>query len=252
MQTDQYVSGAYLEKNPDWHERDAAWKAAQVLRMVSRHGLVFDAVYDVGCGGGDVLAELQKAMGAQTRFAGFDVSPQAIALAKTKENDRLSFFNDGFPTSERSAPGLLLLLDVFEHVQDYLGFLKRLSADAGWVILHIPLDINAEAVLCRSKWMLHMRRQYGHLHYFTKETALATLADAGYEVVDWFYTDDQAAPQAWVPRGLKLRTLHEARKLAFRLHADSAVSVFDSFNLLVLARGARQSDGCDDDAIGRS
>jgi len=29
---------------------------------------------------------------------------------------------------------------------------------------------------------------YAHLHYFSKETALRTLEDAGYEVLDYFYT----------------------------------------------------------------
>lgn len=33
-----------------------------------------------------------------------------------------------------------------------------------------------------------MRRSVGHIHYFTKETALALLEDTGYRVIDHGYT----------------------------------------------------------------
>jgi SAM-dependent methyltransferase len=236
VQGDQYVNGAYLRKNPEWHEGDAPWKAAHVFRMISRHGLEFDTVCDVGCGSGGVLAELQKMMDSRTRFIGYDISPQAIALAKPRENDRLVFRNTDSATIEPSSRGLLLLLDVLEHVEDYIGFLRSMRSSAPWVILHIPLDMNVKAILRRSRWPLYMRHQYGHLHYFTRETALATLDYVGYDVVDWFYTDDKSIPEAQAPPRFSKRMAYEARRHLYRVHRDLAVSLFESFNLMVLAR----------------
>jgi SAM-dependent methyltransferase len=236
VQADQYVDGEYLRRNPEWHEGDAPWKAAEVSRMIKRHGLAFDTVCDVGCGCGGVLAELQKTMDETTRFVGFDISPQAIDLAKKKENERLCFRNGDPAQLQPESQRLLLLLDVFEHVEDYMGFLRSMRSLAPWVILHIPLDLNAKAVVRRSKWMLYMRARYGHLHYFTRETALATLADAGYDVVDWFYTDDKTIPGARPPARLTKRTAYETRRLLYRVNRDLAASVFESFNLMVLAR----------------
>lgn len=249
MQADQYVNGAYLAKNPDWHESDAPWKAAQVSRMISRHDLEVDTVCDAGCGSGGVLAELQKTMDSRTRFLGLDISPQAIALAKPRENGRLVFRNLDPATIEPDSQGLLLLLDVFEHVEDYIGFLRSMRSSAPWVILHIPLDMNVKAILHRSDWMLSMRRQYGHLHYFTRETALATLTDVGYDVVDWFYTDDRSIPGVQAPPRFRSRMSYEARRLLYRVDRDLAVSLFDSFNLTVLARTDRASTSVGDGAV---
>jgi len=84
--------------------------------------------------------------------------------------------------------------------------------------------------------MLYMRQKYGHLHYFTKETALATLADAGYQVIDSFYTDDVEINGVH-PVSLRSKLLYALRSVLFRLSPDFAASVFPSFNLMVLALG---------------
>jgi hypothetical protein len=49
------------------------------------------------------------------------------------------------------------------------------------------LDLSVQAVL-RKNGLLLRRDHHAHLHYFTKETALRTLTDVGYQLVDYFYT----------------------------------------------------------------
>jgi hypothetical protein len=52
-------------------------------------------------------------------------------------------------------------------------------------IFHIPLDAHVSAILRgRNSW-----DDVGHLHIFTKETALKSLTYSGYRVIDWFLTD---------------------------------------------------------------
>ena len=71
-----------------------------------------------------------------------------------------------------------------------------------------------------------------HIHYFTKETALRSLSDTGYQVLDYFYTP-RSIEFASEP-GEKALTL--PRKLCFAIHRDFAVRLLGGFSLLVLAR----------------
>ncbi len=77
-------------------------------------------------------------------------------------------------------------VDVFEHVEDYIGFLRKVARLARYGIFHIPLDISVQSIL--RDLPMNNRRTAGHLHYFMKDTALATLDYAGLEILDWFYT----------------------------------------------------------------
>ncbi len=241
MAADQYVDGTYLNKVPDWHEGDSPWKASQVLRMLTKHRLLVSSVYDLGCGVGELLVQLQRNLPPETTLIGFDISPQAISLAKSRENDNLKFRNIDFLSSEAPVPDLLLLLDVFEHVPDYIRFLEALRKRTAWVIFHIPIDVSVVGLIKRSSWMLHMRRQYGHLHYFTKQTALATLGDVGYKVVDCFYTDDLEIPGGHIGRSPLKRIYYQVRRLIFHFNQDLSSALFNSYNLMVLAQGDRSA-----------
>ena len=115
---------------------------------------------------------------------------------------------------------MILVLDVIEHVEDYYGFLKGILPKSGRKIFHFPLDLSVQAVL-RKRGLLTRRELYGHIQYFTKETALETLKDVGYEVLDYFYT----------PRCIELakQTIQKVailpRKLCFAIHQDITVRV---------------------------
>lgn len=241
MSADQYVDGTYLEKVGDWHAGDSVWKASKVHQMLARNRLAVQSVYDVGCGAGLILAELQRKLGPQVQFAGFDVSPQAISMARQYENESLKYYNEDFLTSHAPRPDVVLLLDVFEHVPDYLGFLESLRRKTGWVIFHIPLDMCGKAVLRKSDYMLYMRRQFGHLHYFSQQTALAALTDVGFEVVDKFLTVDDENGGLAGQRKLAHKIYYVARKGLLKVAPDLTAACFTHFNLMVLARGAQRA-----------
>ena len=123
------------------------------------------------------------------------------------------------------------MIDVFEHIEDYLGFLKSCKPRAKNTIFHIPLDITVETVL-RNR-LIFGRKRSGHLHYFMKETAIATLIDSGYEIIDVFYTTGLLdLPK----KSLKSKIAFLPRKLAFALNKDFAAKLFGGFSLMVLAK----------------
>ena len=225
-----YQAGAYLERNPTYHVEDSAWKAREILKLVGRNQLQPRTVCEIGCGAGEILRQLQSLLPEETELSGYEISPAAFDLCRERANDRLRFYCEDLLSVDQEPFDLLLCIDVFEHVPDYLGFLERLRPRAARKVFHIPLDLSAQWVL-RGGPIMQARRQVGHLHYFTKDTALATLGDAGYQVLDWFYTAGAIAN----PRSLKAKLAAWPRRVLFRLHPDTLVRVLGGYSLLVLA-----------------
>ena len=81
---------------------------------------------------------------------------------------------------------VLLVMDVVEHIEDCFGFLRSIREKAEYKIIHIPLDMSV-SLLVRNR-LMDVRKSVGHIHYFSKQTALALLEDTGYQILDWFYT----------------------------------------------------------------
>jgi hypothetical protein len=226
-----YQTGEYVDRNPTYHVEDSAWKAGQILRMIEKHELRPQLICEVGCGAGEILKQLQSRLPTATQFVGYEISPQAFALCQERANERLRFFCEDLIAAQSEEFDLLLCLDVFEHVEDYLGFLRGLHDKAAFKIFHIPLDLSVQW-LWRKRPIMREREQAGHLHYFMKETALATLQDAGYEVIDWFYTPGAIAN----PRSVKARLASLPRRLLSAINQDLVVRILGGYSLLVLAK----------------
>ena len=216
-----YTSGTYLQLHPKWHLEESPWKAAQILRMLERHHLTPRTVVDVGCGAGEILRQLQQKMADDCVFHGYDISPQAIALAKERENARLHFTVADFRKEADVSADLLLMMNVLEHIEDRFGYLRDIRSKAEYKMFHVLLNVSVQTVL-RKNGLLHVREQYGIVNYFTKEVLLQTLRDAGYEIVDYFYTTGSTDLPS---RELKRNLMRIPRKVLFALNQDFAARV---------------------------
>ena len=229
---DIYQSGAYNEKIPTWHVEESAGKAQEILRLLRGHHLTPHTICEVGCGAGEVLRQLQVALPRDCELTGYDISPQAIKLAHTRENERLHFHLGDFRCADTSRYDMLLVLDVLEHLEDYYSFLRSLKSRAAYKVFFFPLDLSVQTVI-RPHGLLHTREAFAHLHYFTKETALRALEDTGLTVLDAVYTSDALdSPTELLGR----RLLKWPRKVAFAFNHDLAVHLLGGYRLLVLAR----------------
>jgi len=227
-----YQSGEYLEKNPRWHAADSPWKAAQILKRIRRQNLNPATVCEVGCGAGEILNRLHAELPA-ANFFGYEVSPQAYEICSAKTKERLQFrLGDLLETEERF--DLLLCIDVFEHVPDYLSFLERLRGRASRFIFHIPLDLSALSLL-RPARLMKTRYGVGHLHMFTAETALAVLKDTGYETLDSFFT---AGGLELEKNQKRLRTVlaNLPRRVLGKFSPRLAARILGGYSLLVFAK----------------
>lgn len=227
MLENKYISGEYLEKNPRWHIEESPWKVSHIVPMLRRHHLSPETVCEVGCGAGEVLRLLQAQLSETCTFWGYDISPQAIQMCQERANERLHFKLADIRQEYDACFDLLLVLDVIEHLEDYFSFLRAVKSKSDYKLFHIPLEISVQGVL-RGKIFLKNRDLHGHLHYFTRETALRTLEDAGYEVLDYSYSPGfevhSASPQEIL------------RKICFSLNKDLTVRILGGFRLLVLAK----------------
>jgi SAM-dependent methyltransferase len=225
-----YSNAEYLANNPTWHVEDSPWKAQKIYDILRRNNLKPSRIAEIGCGAGEILLQL-KALLPDTSFVGYEMSEQAFALARSREREGVHYINANM-LDENVHFDALLCIDVFEHVDDYIGFIKSLRSYADYTIFHIPLDLSAQSVM-RGDVLLEARRTVGHLHYFTKETALATIKYCGYEIIDANLT----ARGIDLPnQGLRTSLMKIPRALLSKVAPDFAARVLGGWSLMVLAK----------------
>lgn len=227
-----YTNGGYLKNNPDWGAEDALQKAVWIKKMITQNNLVFEEVVEIGTGTGALLNELSNEIPAIKHLHGYDIAPDAIELAKKKENKRLSFYHSDFLKTGKNTD-CLLIIDVLEHVQDYYCFLEELKKRATHFIFHIPLDLSCRTLL-KPHVMLQQRQSVGHIHYFSKEMVWWMLQDTGYEITDWFYTKPIIDIQQQL--SLKNKTKKTLRNSFFAINPSLCATLFGGYSLMILAK----------------
>lgn len=225
-----YQDGTYFENNPAWHEADSPWKAKRIRNILLDNGIAHAKLCEVGCGVGGILLNLEEML-PEARLSGYEISPQAFSVANTRGTERTQFYLGDITKAQDPDFDVLMLIDVIEHVDDYMAFMKSLKPIGRYKVLHIPLDLSVQS-LVRVSPILNQRRDLGHIHYFFKDLALRALEDCGYKIVDWRYTASrlELPDQALLSRLMKL-----PRRLLYALSPDLAVRVVGGYSLLVLA-----------------
>ena len=221
----------YLNQTLTWHAEDSPWKAKQILKSFNRNNIQPNTITEVGCGVGEILFELERSMPEKIiNFEGYDIAKDALEIALKKMSTQISFYEKDF-LEEETHSDVLLMIDVFEHIEDYLGFIKKCKDRATYKVFHIPLDLSVSSLL-RNRMMV-TRKKVGHLHYFSKETAIATLQDSGLTVIDSFYTQSAFAQQN---KKFKTRFANFFRRLFYQFSPDLTVKLLGGFSLMVVAK----------------
>lgn len=226
-------NSTYLHANPTWHTEDSPWKATQIIKLMERNKLQPRSVAEIGCGAGEILNQLHQRLPDKTiEFSGYEIAPDAFKLAQTRTKERLNIYQEDLLQNNKKFD-LLLMIDVFEHVEDYIDFVRKCKTKATNKIYHIPLDMSLWSIF--TNYPVSARKRVGHLHYFMKDTALATLTDTGQEIIDWFYT-----PAAFEinNKGLSFagKIIQLMRRFFYKIKPDFAVKAFGGFSLIVLTK----------------
>jgi SAM-dependent methyltransferase len=233
-----YKSGYYLElTGQTWHAEDAPWKAEQIERIIRRNGIQPRNIAEIGCGAGQILGELSKQPYLKDcHFEGYDISPQAIKLCERIDSKNCKYFCQDILTDAKDNVqkfDILLIIDVFEHVPDYMGFIEKCRYKADYKIYHIPIDICVSSVLRNT--LIRGRYSVGHIHNFTADSAIATLKDTGHEIVDYFYTSSCFGLFKQHP-SIKTAIANVPRWLFSKFSLPFTARVFGGYSLLVLTK----------------
>lgn len=228
MDSNIYIDGKYGEIYPTWHIEDSDWKANQILRILNENKINPANICEVGCGAGGILMHLAKKL-PDVNFIGYDIAPYAINICKYYKTERIKFFLKEFTEDTSSNYDVILVIDVIEHIDDYIGFLRKLHNRAEYFVFHIPLDMNILNILL-SDQIKNSRERDGHLHYFSLYTALATLKYSGYQIIDHFYTIGKPH------KTFKMKMRSNIVKLARKFDENLTYRLFGEASLLVLAK----------------
>ena len=229
--TSRYNDGDYLSKNADWHVEDSPWKAKQIDKIINRNKLIPKTICEVGCGSGEILRQLSlKPRYAEVEFTGYEISDDAFELCQSRSAEHLTYLKKDLLEDEKRYD-ITLCIDVFEHVENYMGFVRGLREKGEYKVFHIPLDLSVSNIL-RGR-LMHGRHSVGHLHYFTPDTAIATLIDCGYEIVDTMYTPSFAdlPSTSWKAKLIKL-----PRHILYKVSPKILSTLIGGVSFMVLAK----------------
>ena len=229
MQESIYKNGTYLNENPSWHVEDSPWKARQIQKMIEKNKLQFSSVAEIGCGAGEVLRQLQMIY-PQAVYDGYEISEQAYRLCVSRQQAGLNFYLKNLLTMDITYD-LALAIDVVEHIPDCFDFVSRFKQIARYKIFHFPLDISVMTVLM-PRYLVERRKKYGHIHFFTKESALDLLKDSGFSIIDFFYTPASID----MGRTIEAKLARYPQKLLYAINQNFCVRVIGGFSLMILAK----------------
>jgi SAM-dependent methyltransferase len=229
----EYLDGSYLSKNPNWHEEDAPYKLDLINRVISNNSIELGKIADVGCGSG-LIAELIAQKYPQSRVNGFEFSHDATVLwSKRLKLENLKLINGSF-FDQDEVFDLVTCLDVFEHVEDYYGFLRQLRVRGKHFLFKVPLDMAVLKLLTPA--LKNAREGVGHIQYFNDYTCIETLKDTGYEIEDAFLSPGFLVDAR--PKGLLQYIVFLMRTASMAFGHKFAARMFGGYCMVVLAKPA--------------
>jgi len=210
-----------------WHEEDSPWKAEKIYQILIKNNITPKTLCEIGCGEGGVLFNLASHFDKGVIFSGYETVQEEFKTCKKWEKENIHFYLQDLLKTDKYFD-VVMAINVFTHVRDYLGFLSKLRQKGEYKIFYIPLQITIYSIL-RGRYMQNKEFMRSHLHHFDKDTALGTLKGTGYQIVDYFYTSRYVD---YPNREFK----DNLWKLLYAINKDFAAKLLGGFWLMVLAK----------------
>lgn len=226
-----YVDKTYLHFNPTWDREDSVWKAKEIFSCCADIGILdsLESVCEIGCGAGGVISNFVQLYGKNILADGYDISPDAIAMAKSLNSNVNYYVQDLLELDKNYDIGLCV--DVFEHVENYLSFLRLFKDKARYKVFRIPMDMNVLNVV-RQTPLLDVRMRVGHIHYFNKRIVLQALTECNYNILHTSYSTGTMTKPNYSQKSAMLNVV---RRSLFKVSPDFAVNLLGRYSLLVIA-----------------
>ena len=231
MMNNIYNDSTYSSNNPTWHEEDAVYKANLIASLLKHLPFTVQTICELGCGSGEILVQLSHLFPDVKNFTGYDISADALAIAKKKETENIHFeLRDITTEGSDSVFDLAMVIDVLEHVPDYFSLLSSVAALSRYTLFHIPLDMCVWS-LFREGMLIEAKDRVGHIHNFTEDFILTILKDKGFEIIEKRYTSPINRSSKF-----KEKIIFMFRKVFFAINQRWCTKLIGGYSLLVMAR----------------
>ncbi len=230
-----YNNSEYLENNPTWGIEDSPYKVSHILDLLKSNNITPSTIADIGCGAGEILSLVDKGLKSPSQCTGFDISSHLEPMWQKRRSKSVNFSSSNF-LETNSSYDLLLLIDIVEHIDDYIGFLKEVKDKGTYKLFNFPLEIFALKAVLTHKFT-ETRKKYGHIHYFNREICLEALKAAGYEIIEDRYAAgaiDLASTTTSISPQSKL--LKIPRLILSKFSEDLTAKTLGGYSLYVLAK----------------
>ena len=234
-----YTSGKYTENNPTYHLEDSEFKWKNFKKLLLKSNLnykSFENVAEIGCGVGQILSIAKKSNFFNTSsFYGYDENPDAIQRAKQLDNT-ISFSNEDILKKDFEKKfDLIIAADVIEHIEDSFNFLKLLRNKSKYFLFNIPLEMSLLSLLRQNKLFNNSYKSVGHLHFFSKKSALIALEHNGYKVLNLSYSKNRIKHFTKNSMSFKRMLAVAPQYLIDLISEDLSCILLGDYSLVVLA-----------------
>ena len=160
-----YTDLTFFKRSPMWNDAESLWKSHQISSFICDNKLSINRLIDYGCGTGSILHILSDFLPGRS-YLGFDPCPQLSSQWSSYPNID---FTTTFDLETIDLNDVILLIDVLEHVLDPYSLLDALCSRAGYVIVHLPLELNLSTLL-RPCSLKNAYDEVAHLHFYSPAT----------------------------------------------------------------------------------
>jgi len=156
-------------------------------RLIGYHKFFLDnispdnKVLDIGCGNGALAYDLA---GKAKLVVGIDIVLENILKAKTKYNRSNIKYIVGDVTKDLNGErfDVIILSNVLEHINDRIGFLKKISTLADKYLIRVPMFDRDWLPLYKKELDVEWRLDKTHFIEYTEDSFKQEMAIAGYKI----------------------------------------------------------------------
>lgn len=176
----------YILKNPSMHVTDSYEKFNQISKLLGKESR-FTSILDVACGAGMITIGLQKKFKPKI-IIGVDISKAMIRKAKENDSEKLVKWKVGdiFEYNEKEKYDLVTCIDILEHVNDDIGFLKKVKKIGEFIVIKAPLEDSYFSRLIRDLGIFDTwadtEKRYGHIHHYNEKELIRLINKSGLKI----------------------------------------------------------------------
>ncbi len=234
----RYYEEEYPKLHPELDAHDVDRKLALLAPLLD--GKRFHSVGEVGCGSGLLLDRMGQLTAARFKV-GLDLSRSHLHIARKDAPG-----NEYVQADAQSLPlrkiDLVIGADVLEHLPRPGALLKDLACMGCTVALYIPLEsgIISDQI---SRLMTFLgrptnRERYGHLHRFTRRSAVKLITDSGLKI----RKVTMVSPPRPAYTSLIGRVLRTIAQQLLHHHPQAHQKLFGGWGMALLLEGSNSAE----------